>query len=843
MNIIKRISGLFSVMEDEVRSFRLLFLQSLFIGFANSYYYIVSSSYIIKNVDIQYLPTAYIISGLGGFFLIKLYKQFQKKSGITGGFRLSLLVFTGVCILNFFAIKVLGKSDQYAAPLAYFIVLFATPFTAIFSLGVFAQCSRLYNIAQSKRLLALVVSGEILASVIAYLSIPFLRGFFNKGDVSALLLVAAVFTLLVLIPFNKLHALYHDRLHVPVVAKEAVKMNLDFFRKNNFYMLIGITTLFSVFAIYVVDYAYLISVRYMHEISPFEIAEIVSVFFFTVKLGELSFSFISGNILSNKGIRYSLLLLPVILLLSALSAFVFGFIFHGLPVFLLAFLFLAKLVERAIRKSITTPSVKVMYQVAEPHERLQIEANIDGILNQVATVLSGILLLIVSYFFFSKDMFSLLHLFSFVCIVAFALWGFFSVRMYDSYRLKIKDFLARLRRSSANAPILADIAGDSNAEAIHSLSFDKVNIALEVINKANKKQLLDLIKTYNQVNLPDFSFDKESTIAKKLINIYYSNNTFFNSLLIIRYLQFCTAETAFTFIRELWEISDLACRLEMLIAYNDKAAAVADRAYFERLCEECVKELIWTESAIHDILPLKDDELEKGLNDHRLLLVHLLSELLKSIYDPSVIQVIFDIITNDKSDLENEIFALELLDITLDENLKEMIKHTLEPTSLENKKQKLQKMFHIYLISPKERLVDILMKDYNLVDPGLKELVLEKYYKLYGDKVVLAAFRSSSIENLRATADELLTSVNDPAYHARLDMLRKVQDRYVGTVPYAAWLLNHAIASAQKQRSATGNTGSNMITEYTIEARSETNIPVKLDALAVAVLISLKQNI
>src|SRR5579872_5601269 len=398
MNIIKKIVDLFSVMEEEVKSFRLLFLQSLFIGFANSYYYVASSTFLLKKVPVKLLPESYIFTGLAGFLLIQVYKNLQKKRGIAGSYSMSLLIFSLVCFLNFIAMIKFGGNKDFSRFLAYFIVVFAAPFTAIFSLGLYAQCSRLYNMAQSKRLLALVVSGEILSSVVAFMSIPLLRDVI-KGREYVLLPAAGVFTLLVFVPFSRLNKFNHGKFSTIATVTGARKINFNFLRKDKFFFLIAIVSLFSVFAVYVVDYAYLISVRSMSEKTGYQIAEIASVFLFVVKLGELSFSFLSGRILSSKGVKFSLMLLPIVLLLFAALAFFSGFV-SGIA--LLAFIFIAKLADRAIRKSITTPSIKVMYQVAEPHERLDIEASIDGVLNQVTIIISGALLLVISVVFFKE---------------------------------------------------------------------------------------------------------------------------------------------------------------------------------------------------------------------------------------------------------------------------------------------------------------------------------------------------------------------------------------------------------------------------------------------------------
>ena len=842
MNIIKRITGLFSIMEDEVKSFRLLFLQSLLIGFANSYYYIVSSSFLLKNVNIKSLPNAYIITGIGGFVLIKLYKSMQKKYGITGSYKLSIIVFSLICFANFFAVYVFGSNKSLSIFFAYFIVLFATPFTTIFSLGVFAQCSRLYNISQSKRLLALVVSGEIIASVIAYLSVPFLRGLIN-GNIYVLLPVSGLIILFVFIPFNKLLALNDSKLNRQITVKEAQKIDLSFFTKDKFYLLIAITTIFSVFAIYVVDYAYLISVRYMSNQTGIEIAEIVSVFFFIVKVGELSFSFLSGNILSNKGIKFSLLLLPIILLSAASLAFVSGFLFNGLPIFLLAFLFVAKLTERAIRKSITTPSVKVLYQVAEPHERQEIEANIDGLLNQLATVLSGVLLLVISILCFGDDMFSLLHIFSFVCIVSFALWSFFSLKMYDSYRIKIKNFLSKLKETDAgphatSVAHLSTLQSDDNTTVIKD-----INNAIKTVKNASKSELIDLIKLYNIKQTIDIT-DNPEKIAKKLINIYYSNHFYFSRLLIIRYLQYCSNDLSNNFFEELWEVSDLVGKLELIISFNEKPHRNINVAFFERLCEECAKEITWTEACLHDVAELKDEQLEKELNSHKSTVTYLLFELLKVIYEPSVMQVVFDIITRDNTELENQFFALELLDITLRPGLKEIIKHILEPTTFDNKKQVLGKTFHIYQLSPKDRLIDIMMKNYNLIDPQLKETALIRYSKITDEQNVLSAFSSSSVENLKYKADEISSGITEPAYEAKLNVMASLEENYEAVTPYSSYLFNYALVNVNNNKAHLNKhfIKNNLPVGYTLEMRSGANIAVKLDALALAILVTLKQN-
>jgi hypothetical protein len=164
--------------------------------------------------------------------------------------------------------------------------------------------------SQSKRLLALVGTGEIMASIIGYLTAPLISKL--TGSPNYLLLLAAACILPALIPIYWLALTNHEKLSHIMASKTALKkLNLSFFRNERFYLLIAIVSVFSVSAIYFVDYSYLITVRFMSVYSGIEIATILGFFFSIVKVGELVFSFLSGHFLSTKGVKFSILLLPL----------------------------------------------------------------------------------------------------------------------------------------------------------------------------------------------------------------------------------------------------------------------------------------------------------------------------------------------------------------------------------------------------------------------------------------------------------------------------------------------------------------------------------------------------
>src|SRR6476620_1147495 len=204
MALIKGLSGLINLRPEERKSFRSLFLLSLITGIGLSYYFVAVNTFLIQKASVSNLPYAYIIYGLGGVLLIKAYQYRQQRRGVISSYRESLVAFFVVALGVFAAITKIGDQSAYAVYLAYLGFLFNMPFTLIFALSFSGICARLYNMAQSKRLLALVGTGEIIASIIGYLTAPLISQL--TGSPNFLLPLSAICILPALIPIYRLAA-------------------------------------------------------------------------------------------------------------------------------------------------------------------------------------------------------------------------------------------------------------------------------------------------------------------------------------------------------------------------------------------------------------------------------------------------------------------------------------------------------------------------------------------------------------------------------------------------------------------------------------------------------------
>jgi len=797
MSVFNGISGIINLRPEEQKSFRSLFFLSLITGIGLSYYFVAVNTFLIQKASVSNLPYAYIISGLGGVLLIKIYQHRQHKRGVINSYRESLIAFFLVSAGVYIAFINLGKNSDYSIYLAYLGFLFNMPFTIIFSLSFSGICSRLYNIAQSKRLLALVGTGEIIASIFGYLTAPLISKL--TGSPNFLLPLAAACILPALIPIHRLASDHTEKLSHNIITKATLKkLNLKFFANETFYIIIAFVSIFSVAAIYFVDYSYLITVRFMSAYSNIEIATILGFFFSIVKIGELVFSFLSGHIIGTKGVKFSIMLLPTLLTACFALAIIGSLLFNGEPIFILSFIFLAKLCERVIRKAISTPAIKVLYQVTGP-DRLRIEATIEGVLNQVATVISGILLLLFSAIFSGSEPLFYLSIISIICFILFFIWSFLNLKLYENYKKKIWTYLTEIRSDSENKSkdrvvLEYKLSGHQGSFLEENSLPDTLQSALNSISRSRTTGDISQLFIYTPIDLNQIKNDAQELLNRKLISAYYSTDNFFHRFCVIKYMRTSDQKLSTKTLKELIEISDLQLRFELLSIYNsnDIKPEISDIFYFENLCELYSNELILAMSAQFDLHTIDDPELQFEMKEYIDRLIRILFELLKVLYDPAAIQVIYEIITNDANqDIENRLFALELLDNTLNDELKKRLIPIFEPAPFDQKIQSLQQFVSVHSETKEKKLKELLMKDFTLVNPRLKEACLTTYYDLTKDESVLLAFLSSKISNLQTKASQLLNKDEPGKKYKLIEELRKTFNL---TSLQCSYLFNQAVS-------------------------------------------------
>lgn len=804
MATLRRIIAYADIRPGEGKTFAVLFLQCFCTGFATAFYFVFANSNFLKHTAISNLPLGYSLSGVLGLLLVSGYKQISIRKGVIPAYVSCILAYSLLCGLLYVGVSTNQDDPVAALWLAYIAFIFIMPFASMFSLSFSTLYLMVHNLAQSKRLMALVAAGDTVASIFAYLLVPRLLHLFNN-DTLVLLPFVCVFILIALLPMLYLKRTHRDKIKGGMRRSRYKRFDLRLFGKDKFYALFAGVTFFSVLAIFLADYSYLISVRYLAVENNIQVAVIIAWVFSLIKAGELVFSFLSRGIISNNGMKFSLLLLPVLLTASALLGVFSHLVFTGISLFLIMFILVSKWNERVIRKGINIPAMKVLYQVASPEDRVKLHTLIDGSLGQIFTILSGLILWGISAVYYDqKDPVSLLHVMTVTGVVGFSLWIWCSFGLFAAYRVRIQKFLLKGRRIFV--PATAGGVPDAGSEKDTMPAFAYVNWR-ELIDRKidawqteDQQYFLSLIAYYNpRISMTD-GVEQDGQMRKKMVQLYYNNDSFFSRLLIIWYMKRFVVSEYVPFVREVHEISNLPLSEELVGGLNEigyKPAAEA-RFYFTDSCQYCVQEIIWTEAALDDLKTLDNKPLADGLMAQHEQLKRVMFCLLKVLFDKAMIESVEDTLNTQDNETESYMFAQELLENLLDDELKQLVMPVISDQPFAAKRQRYQKVGFVYSIPVNERLKEVLMKSFKLISPHLRQLALEQYYELTGDEQVVDAFSLSRIENLAVAANGMLKKNIDDSLFYKQRLVDDIGDYLYNKPAVVSYFLNGITAEVRK---------------------------------------------
>ena len=758
--------------ESEKGIFSLLSFNSLFTGFSTQFFFIATTSYFIKNLSVSQLPIAFIFSGLAGYVLILIYKKIVSWKGLIFAQVFFAILYALISLLLYF-LRILGKSDPQIVQLtAYLGFICIMPFLTVLNL-VFSSISlQVFDISQRKRLLALVGLGEIVASFISSLIIPSLVGWWGGSE--QLFLVSVFAILISLLPLRKILI---PKMGIQKVVKA---VNLSFIVKDSYFLMMAVMTLFSVSAIYLVDYSYLLTVKFISITNHIDTAILVSFVFCVIKLGEIIVSIYSSRFTSTYGLYISLLILPVILIASSALGFITGFLMPDQYLIITTFLLINKVVERTIRKGILVPSQKVLFQVTEAEERAKIQTLIEGTFTQIATFITGILILISSYLFYSLTAYWYLYVLAISCFVFAIGWLFASQKVYQNYKLKIQHFLNQglltksvERKHSPVSDWFSSIPKkEASLEFIQGLHSQLLSIE-QLVQTDPKSFYLNQIKRYNPRDFKQVETNNPDELFRLCSKAFFHSDSFESRMSICCYATYFTTEQKYEFIKENYRNLNHHLQYELLVELSKgedfNLKDPAERFYVGELCFESCELIFWIELALDDLKDSAGIELSQALANLRRLKILQLFELLKLLYNSSSVDIIVNVWKNSSESTENEAFAVELLENLLEGDLKKIIIPLLSDMPLLLKKERLDEQLNTHSLDFSSRLIDIMLTNILNVDPSLKEIAAKIYADKKGESSIFKYYTHDLTVRLHALADggKSQSNFNNFASHLR----------------------------------------------------------------------------
>ena len=419
--------------KDEVVPVSILVFQSVFLGFFLGAFDVGANTLFLNNFGQDMIPKAIVISGITGIILTSLYSFLQSR-----------LLFSRLALLNLFTVFVItallrvGYLFSDTKWLAFSLFVLMGPLNIVALVGFWGTVGRIFDLRQGKRIFGFIDTGQVVGVIVSSFSIPFLVsiGFESKN----LLYISAVSMFMAFLFQFILNAKYPVFLKVRS-AKEAAKSSFASTFRVPYVRTMALFVILSMLVAFFVHYLFLAVADERFE-NPDELAK-----YFGGLMGALTFvsvlikTFVYGPLMKTYGLKASLLISPIIMTLITVSSAAVGSLFgYTLESASFTFFFLlislSKFFQKALKDSIESPVLKLIYQSLPAETRHEVQARVDGTINETAALSSGIVLTILGLFSFI----SLIHYVYFL-IGIIAIWFFVSINLFRGYRRTLKETL------------------------------------------------------------------------------------------------------------------------------------------------------------------------------------------------------------------------------------------------------------------------------------------------------------------------------------------------------------------------------------------------------------------
>ena len=429
------------------------------------------------------LPIALVVGGGLGFIATGLFNILMGRIPFRylASFFL-LLIIAATAFLEFGKDYVEDLSQLYR--LGFTLIL---PFTFVSQLVFWGAFNRLFTLRQQKRVIGSVDVGMDIAQILAFFTIPIMLNF--GVPVESLYTIGLVSLVIFLVLFIILSNKY---LHKAATAtagvldeKENKKLTIWKFFSFRYIVLLSGFIVVSFTALRFIDYSFYNLTT--TQFTPTELPVFLSLFEATVVIfGFLFATFATDKIQEEYGLRISLLINPLLIILFTTSALGLGYFFGYDPtqgggdsiVFFFIMVAMSKLVINSLRDALDTPVFKFYYVPIEKSIKLDAQTKIEGIITALASIVAGALIIFINQF----KIFNLLSITAFT-LPLLLIWYFVTNKMYQGYRKTLQNSLQR-NRASVEGHVTREFTLNSVLEKeLNSTAEEKVIYGLKLMEK------------------------------------------------------------------------------------------------------------------------------------------------------------------------------------------------------------------------------------------------------------------------------------------------------------------------------------------------------------------------
>jgi ATP:ADP antiporter, AAA family len=416
----------------------ILLSQSVFLGIFFGSFDISAHSLFLAIFDEKIMARGYVVSGITGILLTSLYTGFQTRMRFRN-FAIINLLFVTTLTLVLWIILLLNPARW----VIFIVFIMLGPLNILAMLGFWGTAGRLFTLRQSKRLFGLVDAGLIIGIIVSCYAIPVLLSLdFNSHNILLISAISIFIAGVIQVIIGKRFSFAAGKGENHNGQKTENKSVLYLFSEDPYIRIMGLFIALSVVTAFFVQYSFMAVTREQYP-SETDMARFLGFFtgsmmMFTLLIKILVFSYL----IRNYGLKTCLAISPFLIAGFTAIAIGVGMLMGYTPSahsgFIVFFLLMAvsRLFSKSLKGSIESPSFKVIYQTIDEKIRFEVQSAIDGTVNEIAALSSGMILAGLGILSFVK----LIH---FSCVLFFitAIWIFAAVRLYAEYRKSIRKAL------------------------------------------------------------------------------------------------------------------------------------------------------------------------------------------------------------------------------------------------------------------------------------------------------------------------------------------------------------------------------------------------------------------
>ncbi|OFX83941.1 MAG: hypothetical protein A2W99_03715 [Bacteroidetes bacterium GWF2_33_16] len=425
---------LLNIEEKEKTSVLLFLIQSVFLGIFYGAFDVGAHALFLNVFPASMIPKAYVISGIVGIVLTTIYARIQSR------YKFSFLALVNLLFITIVIILLRGLFEITESPWVVFIVfIMMGPLNILAMLGFWGSAGRLFTLRQGKRLFGLIDTGQIFGAILSTFAIPVLIAF---GFMQKNLLAVSSISVLLAFGIQIIISFKYSLNTVTETTKVKEHSRLPQLLKDKYIFNMSVFVVMSMLAAFFIQYSFL-SVTKDNYPDHDNLTEFLGAFTGSLLLFTFLFkTFVYSKLMKTYGLKVSIIVSAFLLGIFTVAAVMVG-TFAGYTSATAGFIFffliisLSRLFSKALKDAVEAPSFKILYQSLKAEIRHDVQAYVDGTINEIAALSAGLLLAVLGLF----EFFKLIH-FSYALLIILIIWFFVSRRLYMEYKLSLQKSLA-----------------------------------------------------------------------------------------------------------------------------------------------------------------------------------------------------------------------------------------------------------------------------------------------------------------------------------------------------------------------------------------------------------------